>query len=302
MSVRLRGGLTLIELLVVIAIIGLLIGLLMAAIQAAREAARRTSCLNNMRQIGVALQGYANSNRMFPPSNTSQVDKGGWIGNPLSENIHSWRSQILPYLEQGTLYNRINFSVSVLHPDNLSAASQLVPVYRCPSYLGPIYSKYSGYTRFSNTLAIANYIALGASDTGHLASEGSLKPDGVIYPRSKIKPADIRDGLSNTLLVAETKEEQLIAWIDGGTSSYPATRYEDSNFPSCDGPEPPLNFQPYYSGSPFSQYGPSSNHPGGVVHGLADGSSRLIRLQLSAAVYKAIVTRAGRETMDDLQE
>ena len=166
MLLRRRCGFTLIELLVVIAIIGTLLGLLLPAVQAAREAARRATCLNNMKQIGLALHSHLDANRVFPPSSTSDVDQGGWIVDPKSQNIHSWRTLILPYLELSSLTRQFNFGVSAFDPSNLPAASQLVPYYRCPSYTGPRFSVYPSYTRISKTLTIANYVAMGAPTQG----------------------------------------------------------------------------------------------------------------------------------------
>ena len=103
-----RRGFTLIELLVVIAIIGVLIALLLPAVQAAREAARRAQCVNNMKQIGLALHNYHDTQGVFP---LGGVQKDfGWNGQ---SNCLNWRALTLPYFEQGTLYNAINFSVTI---------------------------------------------------------------------------------------------------------------------------------------------------------------------------------------------
>ena len=101
------GGFTLIELLVVIAIIAVLIALLLPAVQAAREAARRIQCVNNLKQIGIALHNYHDQNGMFPPGGiTGDVTIHG-VGR---SNLVSWRALILPQMEESPLYNAINFS------------------------------------------------------------------------------------------------------------------------------------------------------------------------------------------------
>jgi prepilin-type N-terminal cleavage/methylation domain-containing protein len=123
-----RRGFTLIELLVVIAIIAVLIALLLPAVQAAREAARRTQCVNNLKQLGLAVQNYADVNRAVPPSSekTSTVDFG-------------MKSRMLPFIEQPTLFNSINFSLSwnssAGYP-NSTVYKSTVNSFLCPSERG----------------------------------------------------------------------------------------------------------------------------------------------------------------------
>ena len=107
-SKRHPAGFTLVELLVVIAIIGILVALLLPAVQAAREAARRAQCLNNLKQIGLALHNYAPANRVFPPSFCIAR------GTVLSGNNGSWsiHGRILPYLEQGDAYEQVRLDIA----------------------------------------------------------------------------------------------------------------------------------------------------------------------------------------------
>ncbi len=121
---RRRRGFTLIELLVVIAIIGVLIGLLLPAVQAAREAARRAQCVNNLKQIGLGIHNYISTY-----ADTLPWGAGAWGGNEWSTH-----TMLLPFIEQGAIYNAINFTwgqrVTAM---NTSATYSVITTFLCPS-------------------------------------------------------------------------------------------------------------------------------------------------------------------------
>jgi prepilin-type N-terminal cleavage/methylation domain-containing protein len=295
-----RRGFTLVELLVVIAIIGVLVGLLLPAIQAARESSRRASCSSNLKQIGLAIENYQLTKKVYPPSSTHDLTYN-W--DFLEQ--HSWASFILPYLEQGNLSDTIDYTQDLRHPSNRSAASTIISVYRCPAYTGDDFSQHPELTNNDGSYAIGNYVALGATDVNHIWLS-RLEPDGVIFPQSEIRPADISDGLSHTLFIAESREERTQVWMDGLTGSFTALRHDSSN-PIHAGREISLNRSPYYGhrngdfmGPHFTEYGPSSMHPGGAFHLVGDGSVRFIVDEISIDNYVALCTRAGNEVVNDV--
>src|SRR5271169_2845952 len=128
-----RSGFTLIELLVVIAIIALSIALLLPAVQSAREAARRIQCTNNLKQIGLAFFNYESAIGVLPPS---MVASG--TGNTVTW-VNGWSalSRILPYSEQGNLFNSANFYLWKEDPQSSTAVSQNVNIFLCPSEVKP---------------------------------------------------------------------------------------------------------------------------------------------------------------------
>src|SRR4051794_4965595 len=129
MPPRPMRGFTLIELLVVIAIISLLIALLLPAVQAAREAARRAQCVNNLKQVGLALANYEQAQKVLPPGYVSNFDAQGNDTGP----GWGWASMILPQLEQPAVFNAINFGLGVESPANLSARLSTINAFLCPS-------------------------------------------------------------------------------------------------------------------------------------------------------------------------
>ncbi len=195
--VRRRSAFTLIELLVVIAIIAVLIGLLLPAVQKVREAANRMKCQNNLKQIGLALHNYHDSNRMFPPSGTKSPS-GTSAGDGYS--IHVF---LLPFIEQENLFKTIDFSFAVGDTNgNTGPRALVIPTFQCPS--DPMKQLPAGWGgnnyRANNGVSIVNGYG-GSDDKGVNAK--MPPPDGGFFTNSKYRMGDITDGTSNTAAFSE---------------------------------------------------------------------------------------------------
>lgn len=198
-------GFTLIELLVVIAIIGVLVGLLIPAVMAAREASRRSQCSNNLKQIGLALQNYLSTNSAFPP--VSVVPQGR-TSQPWSAH-----ARLLPYIEQGNLENLINWSTDNEYTSKPTVAGVRVGIYLCPSEIND---------RPRPTATMTHYPLNYGFNEGTwfiydpVSGQGG---DGAFVPNHAFRPADMTDGLSNTLAATEVKAYQANLWDAGKPST-----------------------------------------------------------------------------------
>jgi prepilin-type N-terminal cleavage/methylation domain-containing protein len=230
-----RPAFTLVELLVVIAIIGVLVAMLLPAVQAAREAARRTSCSNNLRQIGLGVQNHHDSKKYFPPG-TSEDQPPFGPNVPADPNMTStgqwgasWMIYILPYIEQNSLYDRLVIGGGTGYGNAANGplyTGYQIPVYRCPSTALPELTTSSvpgsGQVMLPTVVAIAgavptlfpvvppsnrpvfneNRYFAGGSAAG-CCSGGILSRGGVMTVNAKHGFQHIKDGSSNTMLVSE---------------------------------------------------------------------------------------------------
>ena len=293
---RTRQGFTLIELLVVIAIIGVLIGLLLPAVQKVREAASRTTCKNNLKQIGLALHMYNDTNNTFPVS----YNAGFW----------AWSTMLLPYIEQGNLYNQLNPTVNTFQ-SAAAAASPLLPLvqtkiktYLCPSDQGPNPNSNAPIPWNAGTagpfVGTSNYVGNNGADdvnnqNGVFLAAGLNKPN--LPPPIATGLRDISDGTSNTFLVGErastvvnsgaasscpvvptSRKAGLWAGYDGWTPGCPS-----GNVSCFWGNEGNLLYQ-INTGDSFTGCSTnfptvvfSSNHPGGCQFVYCDGSVQFIQ-------------------------
>lgn len=189
-----RRGFTLIELLVVIAIIAVLIALLLPAVQQAREAARRTQCKNNLKQIGLALHNYHDTVGRFPMDAIRTFQPQG---TPAARNF-SWMTMILPYFDQAPLYNAINFSAPLwgqtVSSTGKEIRSTMLTALNCPSDPG------WGDTGRTRGFAWTDYAGSSGWDMWDRPDD---QHGGVFTAFTCVKIADITDGTSNTIMVAE---------------------------------------------------------------------------------------------------
>jgi prepilin-type N-terminal cleavage/methylation domain-containing protein/prepilin-type processing-associated H-X9-DG protein len=320
---RSRHAFTLIELLVVIAIIAILIGLLLPAVQKVREAAARMKCSNNLKQLGLAMHNYHDTNNGLPPAYKDlPTTQPSW-------NFHRWSSFALisPYLEQTTIYNNLRLDLSLYSAPPESAGVQLrpihapwvvlkIPVFLCPSDVR---------TEVQPGWAASNYMV----NSGDGANGGTIPGTGPIFQNSNITLVAITDGTSNTAMVAEsiigrggtataitTRQDvqELFRFIPATTpptdASCASTSVIDTQRQArwADGAGTthqynhrylPNDVTPDCSSRAGFWKAARSRHTGGVNLGLCDGSVRFVRDGLSNVTWASVGTRAGGEVIGD---
>ncbi len=302
-----RRGFTLIELLVVIAIIAVLIALLLPAVQQAREAARRAACKNNMKQLGLALHNYHDSHNTFP---------AGWIGATSGVgadveglNGFGWGTMILPYVDQATLYNQLNFSNSIVDPVNLPQLAQGLAVFRCPSDPQPetweIEEEASPGTVIAE-LATANYVAVfgsGPSQPGGLdlhdceGLTGQCRGNGIFFHNSRIGLRDITDGSSTTIIVGERMTRPLnsnVNLFSTWSGAIPEGAEAFSRILGVVDHPPNAAHHGTIHQDDFGSY-----HIGGTQFVLADGHVVFISENIDENVYQHLATRSNNEVLGE---
>jgi prepilin-type N-terminal cleavage/methylation domain-containing protein/prepilin-type processing-associated H-X9-DG protein len=287
MSSRSRpSGFTLIELLVVIAIIGVLIALLLPAVQRAREAARRIQCVNNLKQMGIALHSYHDAHGCLP-SGYTYVERFTWGG-------FGWATMILPGVEQKPLFNAANFDLPLWSDANTTVATTAINFYLCPS-------DETSQGRFLNRdpyqYAMASYV--GSFGPGDL----DVTPEdrrGLFSRNSRTRFAEVTDGLSQTLAVGERhngKFERVIGsaghvfaetvWVGAIMEGYTDAHGHTTLFVAGHTPTSPS----------FDDQDAASRHDGGTNFAFGDGSVHFLKNTIDLSVYQSLSTRAGGEVI-----
>ncbi len=329
-------GFTLVELLVVIAIIGILISLLLPAVQAAREAARRMSCTNQLKQIGIAMHQYHDTNRLFPPSfcwNRVVNDPGG-----------NWSAQarILPFVEQAALESQIDYRqpYDVIPPTSgldVPISSLRIDVYLCPSEVNDRQRLKDNRPEHYPLSYGVNMGIWNVYDP--VNNKGGA---GTFHPNSRLAARNVRDGMTNTIMAAEVKAytpyyrnagsaDQNVP-LDpaeicglGGDFKNPPPKDPSGHTEWVDGRAHQTGFTATFtpntvvacteSGEPFDvdwtnqQEGKSdtnvtyaavtsrSYHPGVVNVVMMDGSVHPVADSIELDVWRAMATRQGKESV-----
>jgi len=333
-----KRGFTLIELLVVVLVLGVLMGLLIPAVQSSRSAATRLQCLNNMKQIGIALHSYASLHRLFPGVNTYTY---GIVpgSNTASAHAYSPLARMLPELEQASLYHAVNFDFIPWDGPGLVANQTVMLVgietFLCPADVAP---SVPGYGR-------SNYrFGLGATPWEAPGDDRPGSFDGPFSAHRYYAPADFLDGLSQTVGASERlqgdwyRSENYLGnyvlddvrlsvpdpggadWALGICRASPPDAPRESrageswflsglhftNYNHCNTPNAGLmdcvlddhNETVYARWNHEGVMTARSRHPGGVNALFMDGSVKFVRDAVNLAAWRALSTRSGGEVVD----
>ncbi len=330
MTARKKTGFTLVELLVVIAIIGILIALLLPAVQAAREAARRSQCSNNMKQLGLGLHNYHDTNKVFPPAAlnpgsylANQAYAAGYApvldpakGTNLVRNFTGYIA-ILPHIELSSVYDAIDFRFATGRADwpgaggggyQQAATDHKLIVFECPSdpgYDNPHdYPTQNMYT--TENAYRSNYGFVSDIHEYRMCNNRSTNTPPCVYDKITVSSraifggfngaariASIIDGTSNTIAMMETPQRKTNSAYGPFWNMWTHTHHVVMGLSTSYG----IN-TPYSATNPL-QYAwrAGSYHPGGAQALLADGSVRFVSETAPILTLRAMVSAAGGEVV-----
>lgn len=316
LSRMVRAGFTLIELLVVIAIIAVLIGLLLPAVQKVREAAARSTCSNNIKQIGLGLHNYHDTNRRLPWGYEQEVAGA-------NRRRQCWYQEILPYVEQQALYNEYRnypddaFEIEYIHRLNNQISNTPVNTFSCPSDpSAPGRGANGGNNAFQGNYAVCAGIGQSPfAATPNLNTVQFANTNGMFGMNSKTKLTDVLDGTSNTLMISEgiIRGNGVGAWgeLGGywGGSVHGSVMFSAFELPNTTVPDRVYSCKsttfptaPCENGHAEGLSGrwnfARSRHPGGVNVGMGDASVRFVSNNVDIAVWRAAGTKDLQEVVN----
>src|SRR5262245_55976758 len=307
-----RGGFTLIELLVVIAIIAILIGLLLPAVQKVRAAAARIKCTSNLKQLGIALHNYHDSQGRFPHGSYNLIDGTGSTPAPYNnmQDRRCWGQDVLPYIEQDNLYRNFDAYMKV-NPSALGFPQQdtIIPILMCPAdpnspktatFWGGFGTPTQGFS--------GNYVGNGGS--GYLDTNAGQNGNGMFFALSQVRMTDVTDGTSNTALASEILLSPDTNGHDIRGRYYNPAHSGGVLFSTRLPPNSQVPDQIHWCQATPVKRAPCiwadplfvtvrSYHPGGVNLCMADGSVRFIRDGINPTAFQAMGSRDGGEVVVD---
>ena len=308
---RRNQAFTLIELLVVMAIIAFLIACLLPALMGAQAASRRAQCINNLKQIDLAIQSYNSSFNMLPSGCYDTVRPV--TSEPVGYKL-SWVVSLLPYTEQTALYHAFDFRHGAGDPENVTARNTRMSTLLCPS-------EGTGWNYYlSRTSTAGIRFAPGSSSYAGCQNdiEAPIDEDnrGVFYLNSRVRLVDVSDGLSNTLFVGEMAQPSSQGWVFGTRATLRNTGHPINGVSSSavelappvtsSLPENPsaLDLERIIDGgtpriSTTFVGGFGSTHLGGGANfAFGDGSVRFLKQTIDQAVYRRLGHRSDGEPID----
>lgn len=326
-----KFGFTLVELLVVIAIIGMLVGLLLPAVQQARESARRMQCSNKLHQLSLGILNYESENKGFPYGCYSwedQCDPKRWNGSEKRwYEDHNWYSYVMAYIEQEGIHAQLDFNYMMSHETNYDARTTKCSTFSCPSDIGQVENEW-GHRQWAKLRS--NYVInwgntnYGQTNIGSPSNSASINADNYdpnnqkfrgspFVPKRKNPMSQIKDGLSNTLMMSETLvlPHTGSAWggpisevsVSVGGQTFNGFRTPNSNVgdkviqsPSVEiCAENGIPSPTRVSGHLNQILTARSHHPGGVNVARCDGSVSFIVNGIDVYTWQVLSTATGQE-------
>jgi prepilin-type processing-associated H-X9-DG protein len=291
---------------VVIAIIGVLIALVLPAVQAAKEAARRSQCLNNLKQIWLAMHNDHGTHDTFPPGYVSNTQGNQPTGMEIGPGW-GWGTMILNQLEQTPHYGSVNFSLLTSHPGSQTVRKANLSVFLCPSnigFKGPLSINDGSGNALVTDLAPSQYVAVAGQWE---PEEFPAENNGMFYRGSKIGIRNITDGSSTTLIIGERSQNVANAtWVGmiplGQACNNPTCPVQDGEASSVlilghTGPSPDEAWIDVPNNQKAGADDFHSLHPGGRNFLFGDGSVQFVKETINSLVFSYLATRAGGEVV-----